>query len=49
MDDARQHENGRHKPDYYRGSHSPVLILIIKQQVPFSVDIFFILACDHQI
>lgn len=23
MDDGRQHENGRHKPDYYRGSHSP--------------------------
>ncbi|XP_041011081.1 protein BASIC PENTACYSTEINE4-like isoform X1 [Juglans microcarpa x Juglans regia] len=23
MDDGRQHENGRHKLDYYRGSHSP--------------------------
>lgn len=22
MDGGRQHENGRHKPDYYRGSHS---------------------------
>jgi hypothetical protein len=25
MDGGRQHENGRHKPDYYRGSHSPVM------------------------
>ncbi|KAI4336370.1 hypothetical protein L6164_014905 [Bauhinia variegata] len=23
MDDGRQHENGRHKMDYYRGGHSP--------------------------
>lgn len=23
MDDGRQHENGRHKLDYYRGPHSP--------------------------
>lgn len=24
MDDGRQHENGRHKMDYYRGAASPV-------------------------
>lgn len=24
MDDGRQHENGRHKMDYYRGTASPV-------------------------
>lgn len=25
MDGGRQHENGRHKPDYFRGPHSPVM------------------------
>lgn len=24
MDDGRQHENGKHKVDYYRGGHSTV-------------------------
>lgn len=25
MDDSRQHESGRHKVEYYRGTHSPVI------------------------